>query len=269
MNLREITMNWVCANCTIQDVHRDVETVIGRALQEGRSCSFTMGAGLIKNRKPYLIYCFDGEFYAFQLTPRQVTRLGLRHDQMASKTGCHRGLGQPVVDPIVTIDGIEVNHAWALNRELPITGTLRYQAQRPIFEPVAIRVECEPPARGSIQLCHFLFGLMLLDGAIHFSFPPMGELADHHGQKFSGVMPLFFQMWTAPESSPPTPPESNGFGFQQDWLAPPSTGPYAALPALPAGPLYPPTYDPGFAADKAKPEPRPISDVRAILVEVE
>ncbi|MFO0915218.1 MAG: hypothetical protein U0795_19810 [Pirellulales bacterium] len=271
MNLREVTMNWVCANCTIQDVHRDVEVVLGRALQQGLSCSFTLGAGLIKSRKPYLIYCYNGEFYAFQLTPRQVARLGLRHDQMASGTGCRGGLSQPVVDPIVNIAGVEVNNAWALNRNLPITGTLQYQTQRPILEPIAIRGECEPPARGSIHLYHYLFSLIQLDGAIHFSLPPMGDLADHQGQAFAGVLPLFFQVWTAPELPPPLPPEPKGFGLKQDWEAPASAVPFAALPALPARTLYPPTYDPGagFGAPVVKPEPRPISDVRAILVEVE
>ncbi|MFO0914382.1 MAG: hypothetical protein U0795_15585 [Pirellulales bacterium] len=273
MNLYEVTMNWVCANSAIQEVHRDVEVVLRRAMQEGRSCSFTLGGGLVRNQKPYLIYCFDGEFYAFQLTPRQAAQLRLGHDQMASATGNRRGLNQPGVDPVVTIVGVEVDRASALNRQLPITGNLLYQAQRPVFEPVAIRVECEQPARGSIQLRHYLLSLIQLNGTIRFSLPPMGSLPDQHGQEYSGVMPMFFQMWTAPEVSPAMPPELKRFGVKQDWEAPTSTVPFATLPAVPAGPSYPPTYDPGVTAPKAKakakPEPRPISDVRAILVEID
>lgn len=269
MNLHEVAMNWVYANCTIRDVHRDVEAVLQQGLQDGRSCSFTMGGGLIKNRQPYLICCFDGEFYAFQLTPRQAARLGLAHDQMASATGVRRVLSRPAIDPVVTIVGVEVDQAWALQRDSPISGAVHYQAQRSVLEPVAIRAECELPGHGNIQLCHYLFSLVQPDGTAPFTLPPLGNLPDQHGQEFSGVMPMFFQVWTAPDASTPMPPQPKGFGAIPDWQAPTSTIPFTTLPAAPAGPSYPPTYDPGLTAPQAKPEPRPISDVRAILVEID
>jgi hypothetical protein len=269
MKLREMATAWFEANCPNLEVQEDFQRHFDRAMQRDANCSFLVGRNLTKGRKPNLVYCFGSEFFAFELTPRQVARLGMKDNVMACAGGPPREVHEPTVEPFVSLKHIAVDNAESLSRLLPITGTLQYRAKRVLLDPVAIKVDCEPPGRGRVSMYHHLPCLAPREGTLKVSMHQIGDLYDASGKPFAGVVPLFFQIWTAPQQSPHPALQA----FQQNvatgrTLHRPAV-PATIAPVMPASSPYPPAYDPGPLAQSQPRQSVPISDIRAVLVEAD
>ncbi len=265
MKLREMATAWLEANCPGIDVRQDFQQNFDRALQRNATCSFVLGSRLTRGRKPYLIYCFGGEFFAFALTPRQVARLGVQDNEMRCAEGPSHEVREPTVEPFVLIEQVKVDDADSLSRLQPITGTLQYRAKQVQLAPVAIKVDCEPPGRGRLSLYHHLSCLVPMEGNVKFSLLQLGDFLDAGGNQFASVLPLFFQIWTAP---PPLPaPQGSQHSVASEMnLAWPAIPP-AIAPTIPVGSPYPPASNAGASPSQTF-DSRPISDIRAVLVEI-
>ncbi len=260
--LRDMVTTWARANCPTVEVQEYLLRQLDQAMQRNVSCSFTIGQSLIKTERPFMVRCFRGEFYAFELTLSQVARLGLKDDELAYSEGVSP---EPLVsnaEPIVCLLDVAVDQATPLSREAPITGTLRYQAKQVLLQPLAIRVVCEPSSRNSKTLRHHLFHLAPREGVVKFVLQPLGNLINREGKPFVGIVPLFFQIWTEAELPGPVLPEPfKGTAFGKTANQRPRT-----QPGMPTH-HYPPLsidHDPQSAAQVL----RPVSDIRAVLVDV-
>ena len=84
MPLRELAAAWVRANFPFPTVQTEFLQHLDRAMKRGVSCSFRIGSLLTKNRKPFIIYCFRDEFFAFEITVEQAARLKLEAGELLS-----------------------------------------------------------------------------------------------------------------------------------------------------------------------------------------
>ena len=118
---------------------------------------------------------------------------------------------EPKPEALVWIEEVAVDNSDALDPLLPITGTLRYRTTQVIHEPLAIRLTCEPPGRGSTCLYHHLLRLQPPAGTMGFTLAPIGDLRDGNGVPFVGALPLFFEIVATAE---PNPHPTAGFAGQ-------------------------------------------------------
>ncbi len=281
MIVRELAAAWLHANCPRADLQKTFLQYLDKTLQHRLNCSFIIGRDLTVAGKPFLVECFRGEFFAFELTPAQADRL-----KVSAKTVvCCKSLFQhdhgPKAAPTVWLEHVGVNHADALDRSAPITGTVRYRTTQFPFDPIAIQVVCEPPDRPHKILFHHLFRLPGPEGTVQFSLDALGDLPDPSGTPFEGIVPLFFQIWMTKQPETPSPIQSalsamHGVtrSHPPQSPLPPGRPPLGQLqPTLPksfapAASPFPPPFNPFQQVAAQATEERPISDIRAVLVEI-
>ena len=253
------------------------------AIQSGVNCSFMIGRNLMKSGKPFLVSCFGDEFFAFELSPRQATRLGIVPNTLVSARGLQKNSLVPRPAPTIWLEQIEVNQAAAIDRGLPISGTLRYRTDQFTLDPLALRIFVEPPGRTNRTDYFHLIGLRPPEGTLQFSVAPLGDLLDRSEMPFASIFPLFFQIWTTVDplatgidSFPILPAAGKPFSQPKQPVIPQAwqpVSPFQSLlraPMQPATSTYPPPYDPigqAITTPQAQHE-KPISDIRAVLVEI-
>ena len=281
MILRELAAGWVRANCPRSDVQENFLQYLDGAMESRVNSSFMIGRKLIGSGKPFWVWCFCGEFFAFELTPQQAARLHVADNLLVCAKGVHEYDQRPSVAPTVFLENVEVKRAAALDRSSPIAGTLRYRTDQFFVEPLAIQVIFEPPGRASCTHFHHFFNLPPPEGTLPFSVAPFGELQDENRTPFAGVLPLFIQIWTTGErvtsgfspsplspfagSQMPNPKRPSG---PRSWQPTGASRPSTSGPLPPTTTPYPPQYDPMAQVRPPAQEERPISDIRAVLVEI-
>ena len=261
MILREMATLWAGANFPRPDVQDYFVQRLDQAIKRQVTCSFVIGCKLTKDNKPYLVYGFRGELFVFELSSEQTARLGLNEEGMR----CGESL-QPAewnaIAPSVRLESVKVDSSRALNREARIAGSLSYHSDRTFLEPLALHVVCEPAGCGCTTLYHHLSLLLQPEGNLKFIVDRLGDLKNRQGEKFVGIVPLFFQIWTAGELQNPQPaspafPKQPPDHMRRAHFDPRTRLPSPAHVALPETPrAQPPRLD------------RPISDIRAVLVDV-
>lgn len=291
MILRDLASAWVRANCPRTDVQDGFLQRLDDALGRGVGCSFVIGRKLTKDGKPHLVHCFCGELFAFQLTPRQAARLKVKDAMLVSASGLTEHDHEPHPEPPVRLEQVDVDSADALDRSKPITGTLKYRTDQMWVMPVAIQAACEPAGRTCTVLYHHLDHLPRGDGTIRFQLPAIGELQNREGEPFAGVLPIFLQVCIVgepekasrsvldgpatrpshclPRATPSSPPPRFVKQKLGERFIPPSPTPTLMTPETMVFPSFP---DPWQAEPTASPNPnrlRSISDIRAVLVEID
>lgn len=261
MILREMAALWAGANIPRADVQATFIQRLEQAIQRRVTCSFTIGRKLTKSDRPFLVYGFRCELFVFELSPEQAIRLGLREDGMRCGDSV-RPADWNAIEPSVRLENIKVESATELSRDARITGSLSYRSEQFFSEPLALHVVCDPLGRGCRTLYHHLSLLMQPAGDLKFAVDKLGDLADKQGEKFVGIVPLFFQIWTAAELQGPQPaspafPRPTPFHAQPTGFEPRNRLPTSVRVALPE-----PSQRQPLKLD------RPISDIRAVLVEV-
>ena len=108
--------------------------------------------------------------------------------------------------------------------------------------------------------------------------PPIGDLHDGNGVPFVGALPLFFEVVATAEPNPhpttgsPAQALPGVLQLQPDWpagLLPTMPMPPGAIkPVMPLSTHYPPPYDPATQSAPSPQQEMPLSDIRAVLVEV-
>jgi hypothetical protein len=259
MVLREMATLWAAANFPRPDVQAYFVQQLDQAIQRQVTCSFVIGPKLTKDNKPYLVYGFRGELFVFELTSEQIARLGLKDEGMRCGEGLQPAEWNPI-EPRIRLESIKVDGSPTLNREARIAGSLSYHSDRTFLGPLALHVVCEPAGCGCTTLYHHFSLLLQPKGDLKFIVDRLGDLKNRQGEIFLGIVPLFFQIWTAGELQNPQPRPA--FPKQPDHLQQMLLDPRTRLPS-PAQVALPET--PRAQAPRLD---RPISDIRAVLVEV-
>ncbi|HEV3006373.1 MAG TPA: hypothetical protein VGX78_18020 [Pirellulales bacterium] len=278
--MRGLASAWLRANCPSLDVQERFLEQFDQAVGRNMSCAFTVGRDLTNSGKAFLVHCFSGELFAFELTAQQAGRLKVENTMLVcSQSWSGRG-GEPKAEPVVWLEEVAVDNRGALDRLSPITGTLRYRATQPWLDPLVIRGVCLPTGRGSITFFHHLVALVPLEGTVKFSMGPLGALEDQEGTSFGGAAPLFFQIWTKVERdrhSIPVSPAAHLPGARKPRQPRPGLPSSPQMSPIPSWEMEPLNFDPGPLADPFDParqaasaahQERPISDIRAVLADI-
>lgn len=198
MTLRDLATTWIEANCPSKDLQNDFLRRLDEALMRSVGCSFIVGGQLTWAAKPYLVYCYCGEFFAFQLTPQQAASLNVQKNVLVSSFGLQRQNHQPRPQPLVQLKQVTIDHAERLDGSSSINGAISYWSDPMWALPLAVQVVCEPPGRNSTTLYHHFDRLSQGEGTLHFTLSPISTVGDPFGvreaQAFEGVIPLFVQI---------------------------------------------------------------------------
>jgi hypothetical protein len=261
MILREMATLWARTNIP----YAEIQTIFFRHLEDAIrrqvTCSFTIGPMLTKSNRPFLVYGFRGELFVFELSPEQANRLGIKENGLHCGDSVRPATWNQAIEPMVRLDNISVESSTALDREARITGSLSYRSERNFLEPLALRVVCDPPGRACTTFYLHLSLLNKPEGDIKFATEKLGDLTNKHGEKFVGIVPLFFQIWTAgefqnPHTARPAIPTPTPARAQPTNFTPRNRLPASARVAMSEQSPAQPKLD------------RPISDIRAVLVDV-
>lgn len=290
MILRELAAAWVGANCPSIAVQKRFLHQLDDALGRSVGCSFVIGRNLTRSGAPYLVHCFCGELFAFQLTPQQAAGLNVADSQLVSARGLTAHVHEPRPGSLMTLEQVAIDGAEALDRSKPITGTLKYRTEQWWALPLALVVVCEPPGRTNVVLYHHLEQLAQGEGEVRFQLPSITQLRNRQGSPFSGVLPLFFQIcivgepektsqtslsgpgtWPAhgtPLTKPIVPPPQLVKQKLGEQFTPPVPIPTLMTPATMVAPLFPIPWHPEPDSGPNPNRIRAISDIHAVLVEV-
>lgn len=280
MSLREIVAAWARANCPREDVQASLLGSLDHSMPKQRMCTFTIGKLLTRSGKPFMVSCFGGELFAFELTDDQVKRLEVEDAMLVHSEALHAQSHRSAANPVITIEQVVVDAAQEVDRAKPITGTLRYRSKQILSRPLVVRVALERPGRGSVTLFHYLYDLYPAQGEIRFQLRALDESyhPDPKQRSPRQATPLFFQIWTTsqlgPASGAPPPGRAPVPGT---WPGAPSgprsTPPHWMLPPLPPpvqprSTPFPPAYASSPLAALPDANESPLSDIRAVLVEI-
>jgi hypothetical protein len=259
-------------------VQADILRRVDQAFEQRVGCSFAVGHELTRTAKPYLACCYCGEFFVFELSPSQVACMDLQPKMIVCvHTFSEQDHGVKPA-PVVYLEEVQVDHADALDAIAPITGTIRYRTDEFFTEPLVIKAVCDVPGVASMELYHHLFSLIPPEGTIRFTLAAIGEVPFPSKEPIAGVLPLYFQICTPGDKTNPPSPPPTPFTHPKSKPAKPTHAPTwkpagmpgwsGIKPVAPATSLYPPTYDPGPQVPASPSPERPLSDIRAVLVEI-
>lgn len=274
---------WVRANCPRVDVQEGFLQKLDEALQRNVGCEFIIGRLLTKSGKPCLVHCYCGEIFSFQLTSQQAARLKVEDAMLVAASGRTQHYHEPRSEPPVRLEAIEVDNANALDSASLIVGTLKFNCDQWWVMPVALQATCEPAGCTSMVLHYHFDGLTRGEGTIRFWMPAISELRDSDGQRFRGVLPLFFQLCIYREPAKasrshsgivqpmagqqsPQPANARTLGVP---LSLPSPMPTLVTPETMALQHQAEGWRPGSVGSDDEPAFRAISDIRAVLVDVD
>jgi hypothetical protein len=307
MSLREVVAAWARAHCPREDVQASLLRSLDHAIPKQHMCTFTIGKLLTRSGRPFMVSCFGGELFAFELTDDQAKRLEVEDAMVVHSETLHVQSHRPAAHPVITIEKVVVDAAHELERAQPITGTLHYRSQQMVLRPLVVRVALEHPCRGSVMLYHYVDyhyvdSLYPTQGEIRFRLRALDEYyrPDPKQRPPRQATPLFFQIWTTSQLDPahgttppghfPVPGTRPGAPSRPVSTRPPWLPPSLPLPIQPMSTTFPPTYDPGPAPHAAHNSPMstsfppafsssplaslpdanesPLSDICAVLVEI-
>lgn len=178
--LRDLAEIWFRANCPpVAPVSQFLRN-IDEATQRRRNCWFRFGPNTTRDGAPWLLYCYEEEFFAFKLDERQARLLNLTAGQVVTARAGQR-LRSDRYRPPATLTRLEVNVATTER----IAGTIMYDMPYNHMLPYCLRMTWDRPDGPGINV-------------FHTPAPPREFLSR------AGTIPFDFQL-RMPDT-PPVPP---------------------------------------------------------------
>jgi hypothetical protein len=276
MTLREKLDKWAELTCRLPDVRKQVLKEFDRAAAEERFVTFLIGAGLTRYKKAVHLTCLCGCLYSFELSEEQAERREIRDLVLTCEASAlTRNLLAHDNKPIELVE-VTVDNASPLDRHARIRGEIEFAMNEFPVEPLVAHGLCNIPGHGTTTLFHYFPQLLPPGGTAGFSFDPLGDLVDRKGHVFSGVLPIFFQIWTTEEPNAPNAPLMGRLSPAGAEPAPSQSWnpiqPHSISTADPLPPVFPPTVLPLVPAGVEIPaglRGRPMSNIRGVIVEIE
>lgn len=194
--LKDAAKNWVQTNCFDPKLRHDLSRQLADVLQRRVDCWFGVGEALTRSKAPFMIHCYAGELFFFQLTKAQAAGLRMAPNAMMGHsvpfppTSCR---ANPV---IVSISKLELDKPIVAANDA-ISGTFEYE------------IDGEPPTSWCARL-NCLMGLgedetswcspihaLGRSGQIRFSFES-GRQVWPLGLMHGGPLPVFLRVYSDP-----------------------------------------------------------------------
>jgi hypothetical protein len=138
---RDAAVNWFSANCPAPEVRTRLVRVLDETIRAGTNCSFVIGQAVTARRKPFLLHWLAGEFFVFQLSPRQAKRLGVDPvaiQQTRARWPDRAGVASPGT---ISLERFELVQPAIEAVDRPIAVRARYRVPGTVPERVALRMD--------------------------------------------------------------------------------------------------------------------------------
>ena len=107
--LRDAAVNWFAANCPSHDARRDLVRGLDETISAGTNCSFSIGAAMTKQHKPFLLHWLAGEFFVFELSSGQAKRLRLPPSTIRHIRGGRSRLAAGASAGVISLEALELD----------------------------------------------------------------------------------------------------------------------------------------------------------------
>ena len=222
--LIDAAVAWTEANCRDVQLRADLKRKLKDAMQRQSDCWFGLGPVLTKEHAPYLIHCFAGELFIFQLTDRQAAVILPAPNALASSIdqrppGSNRCAGEV----LVSLAELELDRPFLTSGE-PVKGSVHYEVQGELPAEYCLRLDYQLGLADAVSW-NRSEQILAGSGRIRFSFNRLADSIWPSVRDHRGPIALFLRVCTWPtldESSPRRPisntcgtlvdciPESNG-----------------------------------------------------------
>lgn len=198
--LKNAAINWVRANCSDPKLRADFSRKITDVLQRRVDCWFAVGQALTRGRVPYMIHCFAGELFIFQISKAQAAGLMLAPDAMASSSDPHPAPPrQNPVQRVMSISNFQLDKA-VLTAADRITGSFTYEIEAETPTAYCLRLDCSLGLSGDETGWAFPDQPLSASGQIHFSFDPLRESVWPLALIHRGPLAVFLRVCALPDT---------------------------------------------------------------------
>ncbi len=140
-SVADLAAVWAEANCPDRRMRRDFNNAVTQAVEANGNVSLAIGWKLTKTGKPYLVYIFAGNFFAFALTPWQAANLKIAPGGMIRTDLSHSLPALRELDHAFSINSLEIDNARQVDVSAPLTGRLCYERFSECHRAIAIAME--------------------------------------------------------------------------------------------------------------------------------
>jgi hypothetical protein len=197
--LRDLAAAWLRKNCPNPKLQRDFMRQLDEAEQQRMNCSFVIGSGLVRNRKPYLVHCFGGEFFAFALRPHQARNLREAPGLMHYMPGSPRVDPDPGFPARVALDRLHLDHASHLCNADRITGRCRYWMEGNWLQAYCACLRYDMPDSATVASWFYPTEPLCPEGTIEFNVDPVWNPDQPGVPSWSGTTVAFLRLFTMPD----------------------------------------------------------------------
>lgn len=195
--LRDAALVWIRSHLPDPRFQRDFENHLDDADARGLTCFLVIGPGLTTDGEPYLMHCFCGELFIFQLTHDQARNLKVQDNHVHWGTGLVKDRMQSVAEPAVALSGFEIEQAESLRSDTPLIAHVLYETTEGWLAPSVLRLDYDVPGMGSGVSWHYLDGHMPRKGRIKCFFNPFRQVIGK--SPASGTIAVFLRLCTLPD----------------------------------------------------------------------
>lgn len=195
--LRDLAKAWFAASFPAGAPIDDWVQNVDFATERGLNCWFRFGPGTTRNGHPYLVYCFEGEFFAFELDRRQADLLQLVSHQIGWGTAGQRLTSDPrprtaakLTPPLVAIATCQ----W-------IAGLVGYEMPYNHMLPYCLRMTWDREDGRTCDMYQLPESQLMPFGAIPFEFSL--KFPDYTPVTRT-LSPLFFSLHSVPDGRNPS-----------------------------------------------------------------
>jgi len=194
--LKDAAMNWINANCKDPKLRSDFSRQLKSVLQRRVDCWFALGSGLTRQRVPYMIHCFAGELFIFQLSAAQAAGLMLAPDALCSSSDSQPGESRPTAPPI-SLANFELDRPILTETER-ITGSCSYEIEGEIPASYCLRLDCLLGLAAGDTIWSDPGQILGRSGHLRFSFDAIRETAWPIALFHRGPAAVFLRVCTFP-----------------------------------------------------------------------
>jgi hypothetical protein len=195
--LREMAISWVRTNVLPPKFHRDFERRFDERVASDKTVYLAVGAGLVKDGKPRLIHCFWGEFFVFEIPPRQAWLINLAPHQVLWGSGLHPDCRAPLAEPVIELRDLEIEQADHLNPDIPLIIHVTTVSSAPPPGRCSFRLDYDLPGRRSATCWQHYDWTSGRSGRLKLEFSPVRKGAVKNC--VYGPIAMFLRLCTWPD----------------------------------------------------------------------
>lgn len=195
--LRHLAEAWVTGRCPTGAPIQEMVAKVDSAASQGLNCWLRFGPQTTRNGRPYLVYCFEGELFAFELDRQQADLLQLVKGQVGFGTAGRRLTADPCERPAAQI----ARPLLAIATRERISGIVAYEMPCNHMLPYCLRMTWDRPDGRTCDMYQHVDSPLMPFGAIRFEFSL--KLPDY-GPISRTLSPLFFCLQSVPDGRNPS-----------------------------------------------------------------